>query len=116
MRATIIPTEAQEQERIFGCNLRRYVEQSGMLSKDVAAAVGVSPATFSEWMNGKKYPRIDKIEMLANLFHIQKSALIEEPVTDGLDEGVIQLLMDLSPDEVARVRDFVSGIKAARKA
>ena len=63
---------------IFGCNLRKYVEQSGKLGKDVAAAVGVSPATFSEWMNGKKYPRIDKIEMLANFFHIQKSDLIED--------------------------------------
>ena len=63
---------------IFGRNLRRYVEQSGKLAKDIAAAVGVAPATFSEWMNGKKYPRIDKIEMLANYFHIQKSDLIEE--------------------------------------
>ena len=63
---------------IFGRNLRMYLEQSGKLAKDVAAYVGVAPATFSEWVNGKKYPRIDKIEMLANYFHIQKSDLIEE--------------------------------------
>ena len=63
---------------IFAKNLRRYIEMSGKTSKDVATAIGVAQATFSEWINGKKYPRIDKIEMLANYFHIQKSDLIEE--------------------------------------
>ena len=67
---------------ILGRNLRRYVDQSGKLGKDIAAIIGVSPATFSEWMNGKKYPRIDKIEMLANYFHIQKSDLIEDHPDD----------------------------------
>lgn len=73
---------------IFARNLRHYVEQSGKLGKDIAAAIGVAPATFSEWANGKKYPRIDKIEMLANYFKIQKSDLIEnhennEQITPG---------------------------------
>ena len=40
--------------------------------------VGVAPSTFNDWVKGKKYPRIDKIEMLANFFGILKSDLIEE--------------------------------------
>ena len=63
---------------VFARNLRHYVDASGQLGKDIAAVVGVATSTFSEWMNGKKYPRIDKIEMLANYFHIQKSDLIED--------------------------------------
>ena len=63
---------------VFSRNLRRYVEESGMRSMDVAAAIGVTPAAVSDWMNGKKYPRIDKIELLADLFHILKSDLIED--------------------------------------
>ena len=74
---------------ILGRNLRRYVDQSGKLGKDIAAIVGVSPATFSEWMNGKKYPRIDKIELLANYFHIQKSDLIEEHPGEKQNSGSI---------------------------
>ena len=34
--------------------------------------------TFTDWVNGKTYPRIDKIEMLANYFGIKKSDLIED--------------------------------------
>ena len=63
---------------VFARNLRHYVDASGQLGKDIAAVVGVATSTFSEWMNGKKYPRIDKIEMLANYFRIQKSDLIED--------------------------------------
>ena len=63
---------------ILGKNLRRYIEQSGKMDKEIAEAVGVSAATITEWTKGRKYPRINKIEALARYFHIQKSDLIEE--------------------------------------
>ncbi len=59
-------------------NLSYYVERSGRTQKDLAAEVGVAYSTFNDWINGKKYPRIDKIEMLADLFGILKSDLIED--------------------------------------
>ena len=34
--------------------------------------------TFSDWVNAKSYPRIDKIELLANYFDISKADLVEE--------------------------------------
>jgi len=34
---------------------------------------------------------------------------------DGLDNELVNLLVDLSPSEVQRVRDFVAGLKASRK-
>ena len=64
--------------KILGKNLRRYIDMSGKSDKDIADAIGVAPASVSEWMSGKKYPRIDNIEKLAAYFHIQKSDLIEE--------------------------------------
>lgn len=39
--------------------------------------LGFAYTTFSDWINGKKYPRIDKIEMMANYFNIAKSDLVE---------------------------------------
>ena len=46
--------------------------------KDVCKALDVSYYTFSDWVNGKKYPRMDKVEKLANYFGILKSDLIED--------------------------------------
>lgn len=63
---------------VFSKNLRYYIEVSERDQKEIAKVVGVAPSTFNEWAKGKKYPRIDKIEMLANYFGILKSDLIEE--------------------------------------
>ena len=93
---------------VFARNLRHYVDQSGQLGKDIAAVIGVATSTFSEWMNGKKYPRIDKIEMLANYFHIQKSDLIEDHSGVGtisdtapktLEARIVSFGMDSLPKE-----------------
>ena len=67
-------------KEIFAKNLAYYLERSGRDQKEVAEVLGFAPSTFNEWMRAKKYPRIDKIEMLANYFGVLKSDLIEEPV------------------------------------
>ena len=85
-------------KEIFAKNLAYYVERSGKDQKVVADDIGVAPSTFNEWMKAKKYPRIDKIEMLANYFGILKSDLIEEkndsPSERQLTEGE-QAVLDL---------------------
>ena len=55
-----------ENKEVFAKNLRHYVESSGKDDKDIAAVAGVAVSTFSEWLNAKKYPRIDKIQLLAD--------------------------------------------------
>ena len=59
-------------------NLAYYVERSGKSQRELADVLGIATSTFNDWMKGKTYPRIDKIEMLANIFGILKSDLIEE--------------------------------------
>ena len=64
-------------KEIFAKNLIHYIERHGKEQKEVADVVGVAPSTFNAWIKAKKYPRIDKIEKLANYFGILKSDLIE---------------------------------------
>lgn len=63
---------------IFARNLAKYLQRSGKSQREMADIVGVSSSTFNDWVKGKKYPRIDKIEFMANYFGIQKSDLIED--------------------------------------
>lgn len=67
---------------IFASNLSYYVERSGRTQKELSEVVGVAPSTFNDWVKGKKYPRMDKVEILANYFGILKSDLIEEKLTE----------------------------------
>lgn len=78
-------------KEIFAKNLAYYLEKSGKDQKEVAEVVGVAPSTFNEWMKAKKYPRIDKIEILANYFGILKSDLIEKVSEDGYSPSEPQL-------------------------
>ena len=85
-------------KEIFSKNLSYYVKLSGRDQKEIAEYVGVAPSTFNEWVKAKKYPRIDKIEKLANYFGILKSDLIENkkeklsPEEPKLTEGEKMLL------------------------
>ena len=65
-------------KEVFAENLRYYMESRGKNQKELAEIVGVSAPTMNDWLKAKKYPRIDKIEILANYFGILKSDLIEE--------------------------------------
>lgn len=70
-------------KEIFSKNLRRIMEEHGIDRRKLCETLNFKYSTFSDWYNGNKYPRIDKIEMLANYFGIQKSDLIEEPTNDS---------------------------------
>lgn len=82
----------------FAKNLIYYLSICGKEQKEVAEDIGVPTSTFNEWVKGKKYPRIDKIELLANYFKIKKSDLIEDkkssPDELTLTEGE-KMLLDL---------------------
>ncbi len=65
-------------KEIFARNLKRYMERKGISQKELADIIGVSAPAFNDWIKGRKYPRIDKIELIANYFGIQKSDLIED--------------------------------------
>ena len=82
----------------FSKNLGYYLSICGREQKEIAEEIGVPTSTFNDWVKGKKYPRIDKIEKLANYFKIKKSDLIEDkkstPEEQKLTEGE-ELLLNL---------------------
>ena len=65
-------------KKVFAKNLSYYMSKYNVDRQALCNALGFKYSTVSEWLAANKYPRIDKIEMLANYFNIQKSDLIEE--------------------------------------
>ena len=62
---------------IFIKNLKYYMNLNNKTRTDICNDLKLPYTTFAEWYNGNVYPRIDKIELLANYFNIKKSDLIE---------------------------------------
>lgn len=67
-----------DNKAVFSRNLRSLMSQFGKDRKQVCDDLGFKYTTFTDWYNGNKYPRIDKIEILADYFGVLKSDLIEE--------------------------------------
>lgn len=65
-------------KEVFSENLRYFMMIKGKDRSEVCRDLNIKYTTFTDWYNGNKYPRIDKIELLANYFGIQKSDLIEK--------------------------------------
>jgi repressor LexA len=65
-------------KEVMAKNIKRYMEKSNLDRKELATIAGVAYSTLSDWLNANKYPRIDKIERMANYFGISKADLVEE--------------------------------------
>lgn len=65
-------------KQIMAKNIKHYMRDSGVTAKDICTALRIPMPTFSDWVNAKTYPRIDKIELLANYFGVLKSDLVED--------------------------------------
>ena len=69
-------------KKVFSENLNYYMNKFDKERNDICRDLGFKYSTFSDWINGNKYPRIDNIEIIANYFGIQKSDLIEKKNND----------------------------------
>nr|DAK44634.1 MAG TPA: Repressor protein CI [Caudoviricetes sp.] len=58
-------------------NIQRLMNNRGIDRNKICADLGFKYTTFTDWVKGKTYPRIDKIELMANYFGVPKSHLIE---------------------------------------
>lgn len=63
---------------IMAKNIQRYMNSKGVSRNEICDALGIKYTTFTDWVKGNTYPRIDKIELMANYFGISKSDLVEE--------------------------------------
>lgn len=91
----------EKDRAIFGRNLTYYMNTNKITGVTLAKYMGVSSATVSDWMHGKKMPRVDKLKSLANYFRINMSDL-----TDDADEKSQQDKYYLN-DETAKVAQAI---------
>ena len=93
---------------IFARNLKRYVDNSGKTQKEIASAINISCGTFCDWMKCRSYPRMDKIQLLAEYFGIQKSDLVEDMniIRETVSEED-QKILDLFHSIPEEKREFV---------
>lgn len=79
-------TTAQHQREILAKNLNELLKLKRKTQADVIRETGFAEATVRSWFNGEKYPRLDKIQALADYFNVPRSRITEEQI-----EGMLKV-------------------------
>ena len=64
-------------KEVMARNIKYYLKANDVTQTEMCNTLGFKMSTVSDWMHARTYPRIDKIEMMANYFGIEKSDLVE---------------------------------------
>ena len=63
-------------KKMFSTNLKQIMLDHCKTQSDLVKDLNLRQATVSDWLNGKKYPRMDKVELLAKYFNVSINDLI----------------------------------------
>ena len=120
-------------KQIMSENIQRLMDSRGIDRNKICADLGFKYTTFTDWVKGKTYPRIDKIEMMAQYFGVNKSDLVEKHVEAGYytDKDVAdfaemlrtrpgaRLLFsaakDISKDDLQKAVEYIEFLKSKNK-
>lgn len=87
---------ADYNKQIMAEHIKEKLNQHNMTAKEFAEKLDFKYTTVLDWIHAKTYPRIDKIEKMANFFGVDKSDLIE-PHSAAPDED--RNTADLADDD-----------------
>ncbi len=89
-------------------NIKRLLSAKGLNPRQLAIALDFKYTTVNDWVNAKTYPRIDKIEMLANFFNVSKSDLVENKSEEIATTSPVQAIYDqLTPPRQAKALTYL---------
>ena len=69
-----------KHEEEFSRKMLAYLELLNMTQNDLAKKMNVSPASVTLWIQGKKSPRMDKIDKMCEIFNCTRNDLLGEVV------------------------------------
>ena len=75
---------SDEMRKKFKTNLKKIMALKGKNQSDIVKALNFKQSTVSDWVNGKKYPRMDKVQMLANYLNVDIIELVDNQSNDSI--------------------------------
>lgn len=97
-------------KEIMAANIKRYMEIKGVTNQQLCDALDFKYTTFMDWIKGVTYPRIGKVEAMANYFGCEKSDLIEEKMSEEKEKdnnAMVSIIVRMRND-----KDFLSAVES----
>jgi transcriptional regulator with XRE-family HTH domain len=74
----------QDFNSIISVRIKHYLSINDMTQLELARHLNVSDTAVSNWIQGKKTPRMDKVDAMCKLFSCKRSDLMELPNAESL--------------------------------
>lgn len=81
-------------KKIMAENIKKLMNSRGIDRRKLSEDLNISYTTVSDWVNGKTYPRIDKIEIMAEYFNVTKSQLVESANSEVNESKDLDKMLD----------------------
>lgn len=104
-----------KSKEIFSANLEKLMSSRDVDRNKLCSDLGLKYTTVRDWLKGITYPRIGKIELLADYFGVNKSDLIEDKTqevkevkipTSPLVQKITEKAVKLTAPRKQKVLDF----------
>lgn len=86
---------SKDVNEVFAENLNFYMKKTDTKQDDLVKLTDMSQAAVSNWVTGKKLPRMNNVQKIADYFKIDKSDLIEEKTEGDLDQDIKIISRDM---------------------
>lgn len=80
-----------DARNIFVSNLKYYMTIKNKTQSDISKALHIPLSTISSWYNGASYPRVDKMQALADYFNISMRNLTDKQNNDLIPSNIINI-------------------------
>lgn len=80
-----------DARNIFVSNLKYYMTTKNKTQSDISKALHIPLSTISSWYNGASYPRVDKMQALADYFNISMRNLTDKQNNDLIPSNIINI-------------------------
>ena len=102
----------KERMQIIATNITNYRKAKGITQKELAAAIGISQSTMTEYKKLRTAPSFGVIQKLADYFGVKKSDIDttfkqKESKQDKIISDIVSLLKKLDQDTQENILSYV---------
>ena len=106
----------RESLELFAHNLNFYMNRYGYNQVTLAKKLNKANSTVADWVHGRKFPRIEMLDKLTEVFHCKRSDLLEHYTTEEtvrqseLSDRLTKYLHMLNADGMEKVLTYLEDL------
>ena len=107
-------TNLSENAKQIGRNITNLLIEKEKTQQELADAIGVSKSTVSTWTNGKRIPRMDKVDLMCDYFGVSRSDILSShgfrvpplPMPKSAEEDFKRKVLEIMKEQQKQQQEY----------